>query len=100
MPGMINPKEKAVKKSKIKTKTTEGEEKEEKEDKVETTADSAGKQTGNTDETKTYPRKQRKPTADDTKISGYNGADEDEIMDKVIKEYSDHAKDSTLNETP
>ena len=27
--------------------------------------------------------------AGDTKISGYNGADEDELMDKVIKEYSD-----------
>lgn len=47
-----------------------------------------------------YPRKKKLPTKDDVKISGYNGADEDEIMDKVIKEYSDHAKDSTLNETP
>lgn len=42
MPGMVNPKEKAVKKSQFKTKEAkakEDTEKEEKEDKVETTAD-------------------------------------------------------------
>ena len=32
-------------------------------------------------------------------LSGYNGADEDEIMDKVINEYSTFALDSTLNKT-
>ena len=30
-------------------------------------------------------------------MSGYNGADEDEIMDKIINEYSEVAKDSYGN---
>ena len=33
------------------------------------------------------------------KISGYNGGDEEEIMDKVINAYSDYARDSTNNKT-
>ena len=32
-------------------------------------------------------------------ISGYNGSDEYEIMDKVLKTYSDYALDSTNNKT-
>ena len=39
------------------------------------------------------------PTKADFRVSGYNGADEDEIMDKVIKEYSVNARDSTNNKT-
>ena len=35
----------------------------------------------------------KKPTVDDQKISGFNGGDEYEIMDKVIKAYSDNAVD-------
>ena len=81
-PGINNPKEKAVKKSQVKTKKKKSEDEEEK---VETTADDAGKQKGATEDTKTYPVKERKPTKDDVKISGYNGADEDEIIDKVVK---------------
>ena len=33
------------------------------------------------------------------KLSGYNGADEDEIMEKIIKNYSDTALDSGNNKT-
>ena len=32
-------------------------------------------------------------------ISGFNGSDELEIIEKVIKEYSDYALDSTNNKT-
>ena len=32
-------------------------------------------------------------------MSGYNGSDEYEIMDKVLKEYSDYQIDSTFNKT-
>jgi hypothetical protein len=32
-------------------------------------------------------------------LSGHNGADEDEIMEKVFKEMADHGKDSTGNTT-
>eukprot|EP00356_Strombidium_inclinatum_P008456 CAMPEP_0170498600 /NCGR_PEP_ID=MMETSP0208-20121228/28358_1 /TAXON_ID=197538 /ORGANISM="Strombidium inclinatum, Strain S3" /LENGTH=111 /DNA_ID=CAMNT_0010775825 /DNA_START=81 /DNA_END=416 /DNA_ORIENTATION=- len=39
------------------------------------------------------------PTKEDMHLSGYNGADEDEIMDKVIKQFSDQALDSTNNKS-
>lgn len=35
----------------------------------------------------------KKPTVTDQEMSGYNGGDEYEIMDKVIKEYSNNAID-------
>ena len=36
---------------------------------------------------------------DHAKLSGHNGADEDEIMEKTIKKFSDFARDSTNNKT-
>ena len=39
------------------------------------------------DESSTHPAG-KKPTKDSVKLSGYNGADEDDIMDKVIKQYA------------
>lgn len=56
-----------------------------------------------TPEVKTYDKYFRdgtlKPTAADTKLSGYHGGDEDDIMEKIIKEYSVNALDSTYNKT-
>ena len=42
---------------------------------------------------------EKKPTVNDIHISGYNGSDEYEIMEKVLKTYSDYALDSTNNKT-
>ena len=39
------------------------------------------------------------PTAKDSKISGHNGGDEDELIEKLLKKYCDMARDSTLNKT-
>ena len=36
---------------------------------------------------------EKKPTVADQKMSGFHGAEEDEIMEKIIKAYSDYAKD-------
>jgi len=46
----------------------------------------------------TYPVEPA-PTKDSVKISGYNGADEDDIMDKVIKKLAVVGRDSTNNKT-
>ena len=46
----------------------------------------------------TFPVEAR-PTKDSVKISGYNGADEDDIMDKVIKKLAVVGRDSTNNKT-
>ena len=35
-----------------------------------------------------YPNGELKPSKGDQKVSGYNGGDEDEIMEKVIKKFS------------
>ena len=39
------------------------------------------------------------PTKESVKASGYNGADEDDIMDKVIKKLAVQGRDSTNNKT-
>ena len=46
----------------------------------------------------TFPLESR-PTAESVKISGFNGADEDDIMDKVIKKLAVVGRDSTNNKT-
>ena len=46
----------------------------------------------------TFPVESR-PTAESVKISGFNGADEDDIMDKVIKKLAVVGRDSTNNKT-
>jgi hypothetical protein len=46
----------------------------------------------------TVPLESR-PTAESVKISGFNGADEDDIMDKVIKKLAVVGRDSTNNKT-
>lgn len=45
------------------------------------------------DEENNIKKDEKKPTIEDMNISGYNGADEYEIMDKVIKAYSQNAVD-------
>ena len=40
------------------------------------------------DDTKFDETNEKKPTIEDVDISGFNGGDEYEIMDKVIKAYS------------
>lgn len=56
-----------------------------------------------TEEVKTYDKYFKdgtlKPTAADVKLSGYHGGDEDDIMEKIIKEYSVNALDSTMSKT-
>ena len=39
------------------------------------------------------------PTAKDSKISGHNGGEEDEIIEKLLKKFTDFARDSTNNKT-
>jgi len=45
----------------------------------------------------TKPLKQ--PTVKDSKLSAHNGGEEDEILEKLIRKYTDYARDSTNNKT-
>lgn len=42
---------------------------------------------------------EKKPTVEDQHLSGFHGAEEDEIMEKIIKAYSDTAKDPYQQKT-
>lgn len=59
----------------------------------------AAKVANKTKSIQTFPSGEVKPTAADQKLSGYNGAEEDEIMDKVIKKFSNFSLDSAGQKT-
>ena len=42
---------------------------------------------------------ERPPTKDDMHLSGFNGGDEDEILEKIIKNFSTQGRDTTNNKT-